>query len=85
MRGTGMQKISLNGTCAICQSPVSKTSMKKHLQTCLEASGKNAKGAGKPKAPVKLFHLLVEGYGLSEDLYWIASEGPGQRELSGFG
>lgn len=60
-----MPKKSLNGTCAICKATVTKTGMKKHLQTCL----KNA--SGKDKSSGKLFHLLVEGYGLSEDLYWM--------------
>jgi len=66
-----MQKKPLNGICTRCKATVSKRGIKKHLQTCLEESGKNLKTAGKQKPPSQLFHLLVEGYGLSGNLYWM--------------
>ena len=60
-----MPRKSLNGTCEICKASVSKAGMKKHLQTCLKEA------TGKKKSSTKLFHLLVEGYGIGEDLYWM--------------
>ena len=66
-----MSKKSLDGTCAICKSKVTKTGMKKHLQSCLQKNAVGEKAVVRTKPPVKLFHLLMEGYGLSEDLYWM--------------
>lgn len=66
-----MSKKSLDGTCAICKSKVTKTGMKKHLQSCLQKNADGEKAVVRTKPPVKLFHLLMEGYGLSEDLYWM--------------
>ncbi len=60
-----MRKKSLNGTCEICKASVSKAGMKKHLQTCLREV------TGKEKSSARCLHLLVEGYGISEDLYWM--------------
>ena len=66
-----MRREPLNGICAICKAKVSKRGIKKHLQAHLEGSEKNLKTGGKQKPPAKLFHLLVEGYGISGDLYWM--------------
>ncbi len=41
------------------------------MQKCLQAKEKDEKTAGRKKSPSKIFHLLVEGYGLSGDLYWM--------------
>jgi hypothetical protein len=65
------KKPPLNGTCAICRGTVTKKETPKHLQKCLLANKKDEKTAGRKKSPSKLFHLLVEGYGLSGDLYWM--------------
>ncbi len=62
---------SLTGTCAICRTTIIKKKAKKHLEACLKESRKNLEVSGKPKPPAKLFHLQVEGYGLSGDLYWM--------------
>jgi hypothetical protein len=69
--GPEMRRKPLNGICAICKANVSKRGIKKHLQPHFEESGKNLKTGGRQKPPAKLFHLLVEGYGLSGDLYWV--------------
>jgi len=66
-----MSKGQLNGTCSLCKATISKKEAQKHLQSCLQKTGKNTKVPGKPKPPVRLFHLTVEGYGLSGDLYWM--------------
>lgn len=65
------RRTPLNGTCAICKASVTRRGVKKHLQAHFEDSGKKPKAAGDQKRPAKLFHLLVEGYGLSGDLYWM--------------
>ncbi len=66
-----MRREPLNGTCAICKTIVSKRGIKKHLQAHLEENGKEGKPAGGRKRAARLFHLAVEGYGLSGDLYWM--------------
>jgi hypothetical protein len=66
-----MRREPLNGICTICKTSVSKRGIKKHLQAHLDESGKKQKVAGGQKGAAKLFHLLVEGYGLSGDLYWM--------------
>ena len=53
------------GTCALCQAKVSKSAMKRHIQSCLKKSGL-LPGTGE-----RLFHVVVEGMGLSGDLYWL--------------
>ncbi len=60
-----MSKGSANGTCMLCNSHVAKKGMKKHIQSCLK------KVAGGEKSAAKLFHVLVEGTGLSGDVYWM--------------
>jgi len=65
------KKPPLDGTCAICKGRVTKKETPKHLQKCLQAKEEDEKTAGRKKSPSKIFHLLVEGYGLSGDLYWI--------------
>jgi len=65
------KKLPLNGTCAICKGTVTKKEAPKHLQKCLEPKEKKEKTTGRRKSPAKIFHLLVEGYGLSGDLYWM--------------
>ncbi len=66
-----MRKKALSGTCEICKATVTPKEAKKHLQTCLKGSAKETKNAGKKKSASQLFHLLVEGYGVSQDLYWM--------------
>ena len=66
-----MRSEPLNGTCAICKTIVSKRGIKKHLQTHLKESGKEQKAVGERKRAARLFHLAVEGYGLTGDLYWM--------------
>lgn len=63
-------KGQLDGTCEICKAKVSKRQVK-HLQTCLQKREMGEKTTGRKKPAAKLFHLLVEGYGLSGDLYWM--------------
>ncbi len=65
------KKTPLNGTCEICNATITKKEAKKHISACLLVSGGDAKAVGRKKAPAKLFHLLVEGPGLSGDLYWM--------------
>jgi hypothetical protein len=65
------KKPPLDGTCAICKGMVTKKETPKHLQKCLQAKEKDEKTAGRKKSPSRIFHLLVEGYGLSGDLYWM--------------
>lgn len=57
------------GKCELCGTTVTKRSMAKHLQTCLEQH--EAKEAEKkPAEEVRLFHILVEGY----SPYWLHIE-----------
>jgi hypothetical protein len=65
------KRTPLNGTCSICKTAVTRRGVKKHLQAHLEESGKKPKAAGGQKHPAALFHLAVEGSGLSGDLYWM--------------
>jgi hypothetical protein len=55
----------------ICNAKVSKREVKRHLQKCLEKSEGGEKAAGRKKSSTRIFHLLVEGYGLSGDRYWM--------------
>jgi hypothetical protein len=66
-----MRKKALSGTCEICKATVTPKEAKKHLQACLKGSARDTKTAGKKKSDAQLFHLLVEGYGVSQDLYWM--------------
>jgi len=66
-----MRKKALNGTCEICKASITPKEAKKHLQACLKGSAKEAETAGKKKPADRLLHLLVEGYGVSQDLYWM--------------
>jgi hypothetical protein len=66
-----MPRKALNGTCEICKAAVTSKETKKHLQACLKRSAEDGKTAGKKKPAAPLFHLRVEGYGLSQDLYWM--------------
>ena len=78
---------SLPGTCTICRATIIKKEAKKHLETCLKESRKSLEVSGKLKAPAKLFHLRVEGYGLSGDLYWMHLKAMGSasfRDLDNF-
>ena len=75
------RKTPLNGTCAICKAPVTRRGVKKHLQAHLQESGKKQKGTGGQKRAAKLFHLTVEGYGLSGDLYWMHLKALGSARL----
>jgi hypothetical protein len=65
------KRTPLNGTCAICNATVNKKDVKKHLQTCMRESGRDEKTTGRKKPAAGVFHLLIEGYGLSGDLYWM--------------
>ena len=76
-----MRREPLNGICAICKANVSKRGIKKHLQAHLDESGKKQKVAGRQKPPAKLFHLLVEGYGISGDPYWMHLKALGSARL----
>lgn len=76
-----MRREPLDGVCAICKTTVSKRGMKKHLKGHLEENGKNLKTTGGQKPPAKLFHLLVEGYGISGDLYWMHLKALGSARL----
>ncbi len=52
-----------SGKCEICGAAVTKRSMAKHLQACIEQQeAKEATAAKKPADEVRLFHILVEGY-----------------------
>jgi len=75
------KRAPLDGTCAICKAAVTRRNVKKHLQGHFEESGKKAKGAAERKRSAKLFHLLVEGYGLSGDLYWMHLKALGSARL----
>jgi hypothetical protein len=75
------KRAPLDGTCAICKVAVTRRNVKKHLQGHFEESGKKAKGTAERKRPAKLFHLLVEGYGLSGDLYWMCLKASGSARL----
>ena len=75
------KKAPLNGTCAICNATVTKKEAKKHVSACLKESGRDAKAMGRKKSPASLFHLLVEGYGLSGDLYWMHLKALGSATL----
>lgn len=75
------KKEPLDGICAICKAVVTRRNVKKHLQAHLEESGKRKKAAEERKRPAKLFHLLVEGYGLSGDLYWMHLKALGSARL----
>ena len=66
-----MRREPLNGTCAICKAIVSKRGIKKHLQAHLNEKAEEQKTSGERKRAARLFHLLVEGYGISGDLYWM--------------
>lgn len=76
-----MRREPLNGICAICKAKASKRGINKHLQAHLDESGKKQKVAGRQKPPAKLFHLLVEGYGISGDLYWMHLKALGSARL----
>jgi hypothetical protein len=81
------KRTPLNGTCAICKATVTRRGVKRHLRAHLEESGKKQKAAGGEKRAAKLFHLLMEGYGLSGDLYWMhlkASASASLRDLDMF-
>ena len=71
----------LDGTCVVCNTKVTKREVKKHLRKFLEKSGGDEKATGRKKSPTKLFHLLVEGYGLSGDLYWMHLKALGSARL----
>ena len=75
------KKAPLDGICAICMGTVTKKEAAKHLQKCLQPKEKNEKTTGRKKSPAKIFHLLVEGYGLSGDLYWMHLKGLGSARL----
>ena len=75
------KRAPLDGTCAICKAAVTRRNVKKHLQAHLDEHGKKAKGAAERKRSAKLFHLLVEGYALSGDLYWMHLKALGSARL----
>ncbi len=75
------RKAPLNGTCAICNATITKKEAKKHVSACLQESGRDAKAMGRKKSPAKLYHLLVEGSGLSGDLYWMHLKALGSARL----
>jgi hypothetical protein len=75
------KKTPLNGTCAICNARITKKEAKKHVSACLQKSGREAKAMGGKKPPAKVFHLSVEGYGLSGDLYWMHLKALGSARL----
>lgn len=69
------------GTCLLCGSPFKKTTMKKHLQTCLEKNMEQGLKEGQ-LVPQKIFLILVEGYGLSGYNYWIYLSALGNASLT---
>jgi len=75
------RKTPLNGICEICKAPVSKGGVKKHLQAHFEEGGKKENAAGGQRRSGKLFHLTVEGYGLSGVLYWMHLKALGSARL----
>jgi hypothetical protein len=75
------RKTALNGICEICKAPVTKRGVKEHLQAHFEEGGKKGNAAGGQKRTGKLFHLTVEGYGLSGDLYWMHLKALGSARL----
>jgi hypothetical protein len=66
-----MRKKTLNGTCGICRAAVTSKEIQKHLQVCLKRNTAGGEPGGKKKPAAPLFHLRVEGYGLSQALYWM--------------
>jgi hypothetical protein len=75
------RRIPLNGICEICKAPVTKRGVKKHLRAHFEEGGKKENAAGGKGRWGKLFHLTVEGYGLSGDLYWMHLKALGSARL----
>lgn len=75
------KKVLLSGTCAICKATVNKKDVKKHLQTCMRENGRDENTSGRKNPPAGVFHLLIEGYGLSGDLYWMHLKVPGSARF----
>lgn len=66
------------GKCEICGATVTKRSMQKHLQACIEQQeAKETSTAKKPAEDVRLFHILVEGY----SPYWLHIEAEADTTL----
>ena len=61
------------GMCELCQRTLTKSTMTRHLQSCL---GAHESPGGKEQ---KLFHLVVDGYGP----YWLHVEMPGEGRFAG--
>ena len=75
------KKTPLNGTCELCNATITKKEAKKHVSACLQESGRDAKAMGRKKSPSKIFHLLIEGYGISGDMYWMHLKALGSARL----
>lgn len=60
-----MPKKTTKGACVECGTQLTTRTAKKHLLSCLS---KRAPGG---KAKERLYLLLVEGYGISDDHYWM--------------
>jgi hypothetical protein len=75
------RKIPLNGTCALCSATITKKEAKKQVSACLQESVREAKAMGGKRSPAEIFHLSVEGYGLSGDLYWMHLKALGSARL----
>ena len=78
-------RIASKGTCVLCKTTVDKSTMTKHLQSCMGKSQIGEKSIEKAKTPQIFFHVLVEGHGLPE--YWMylkVSGGASFRVLDSF-
>ena len=62
-------RITSKGTCALCKSAFGKSTMTRHLQSCMEKSQIDEKFTKDSSFLLKSFHLLVEGHHLPE--YWM--------------
>lgn len=62
------------GKCFLCGETLAKNAVSRHLAKCLPAHEEGGKGQ-----PVRLFHLLVEGYNASG--YWLHLEIPAAATL----
>jgi len=77
--GEGESRIRIpEGRCSLCNDLFSKRAMSGHLERCREKNAPEVTGRAKPRRE-KVFHLVVEGYGLPE--YWMHLEAPASATL----
>jgi hypothetical protein len=74
-----MSKTSSQGTCQFCHGVFSKSTMTKHLQSCVQRKSAIATTNEKSTKKTSLMHLLVEGR--EQPQYWMHIEIPADVTL----